>query len=255
MVAEHDVVEQSLRIREDRRALYAIAQDKVIALIRQGFFTAGSCLPPQDKLAEMLGVSRATVREAIRGVAQMGLVLQRQGVGTIVSAGDRRIHRGMEILESLESIAERQGWRCGSRSVSITRPRADRRLAKRLGIPQGDSVTRVFRVKTANGNPIAHMTDYVPEVIMPSKDLKRRFKGSVLDLLYEQNEPPVDHASVVLTAVRGTREVAQRLGLPAGTPLLFTEETVYGPEGKILDIGETYFATTYFRFALARRSV
>src|SRR5512146_1990001 len=53
-------------------------------LILRGEYAVGDKLPPERKLAEELGVNRASLREAIKALEQMGLVKTRQGDGTRV---------------------------------------------------------------------------------------------------------------------------------------------------------------------------
>lgn len=244
-----------LRIKRHHQALYALAQDKLLSLIRKGVLAPGTQLPSQEELASMLGVSRATVREAVRGIAQMGLIEQRHGVGTFVATAGWRINEGMEILESLESMAKRQGWVCGSEAVEIRQITADASLAQRFGVPVGTTINTVSRIKTADGQPVASMTDYVLQDILSIDQLPRQFTGSVLDLLLSSDEPRVDYAIATWTACTGTSEVARALRVSPENPLLFSVETVYAKDGRAIEIGETYFVTNFFRFHVIRRPI
>jgi DNA-binding GntR family transcriptional regulator len=67
--------------------------------------------------------------------------------------------------------------------VKIERVSADAALAQRFGVGEGERINKVSRVKTANGQPVDSMTDYVLEDVLPSEHLPREFAGSVLDIL------------------------------------------------------------------------
>src|SRR2546430_17659508 len=58
--------------------------EQLRGLILKGSYTPGQKLPPERRLAEELGVNRASLREAIKSLEQMGLVKTRQGDGTRV---------------------------------------------------------------------------------------------------------------------------------------------------------------------------
>jgi len=255
MLSTREKLAGTLRIRRQRQALYALAQDKLLNLIHSGVLSPGTQLPSQEELASMLGVSRPTVREAIRGIAQMGLITQRQGVGTFVSSGNWRINEGMEILESLESMADRQGWRCGSTAVDIRQMPANAALAQRFGVSEETPINKVSRIKTADGQPVASMADYVLQDVLPIEELPRQFAGSVLDILLSRKEPEIDYAIATWTACTGTPDIAAGLRVSSDTPLLFTIETVYAKDGRLVEIGETYFVTNFFRFHITRRPV
>src|SRR5574341_2056101 len=70
---------------------------------------AGDRLPSEPELAKKLGVSRATLREAMRTFETQGLIRRRQGSGTFVVGRVPVIDAGLEVLESLETIARRIG--------------------------------------------------------------------------------------------------------------------------------------------------
>lgn len=60
--------------------------EQIRASILRGEFTPGDRLPPERELAEMFGVSRPSVREALNMLASTGLVMSYQGGGTIVKS-------------------------------------------------------------------------------------------------------------------------------------------------------------------------
>ena len=71
--------------------------EQLVALIGEGTLTPGDRLPSERQLMEMLGVSRASVREALQGLAAMGLVQGRAGEGTFVTRRKPPFAPGMDI--------------------------------------------------------------------------------------------------------------------------------------------------------------
>jgi GntR family transcriptional regulator len=82
-------------------------QADLAALIARS--SAGQRLPSEPELAKQLGVSRATLREAMRSFETQGLIRRRQGSGTFVVGKMEVLDSGMEVLESLETMAKRLG--------------------------------------------------------------------------------------------------------------------------------------------------
>ncbi|EJN09612.1 FadR/GntR family transcriptional regulator [Herbaspirillum sp. YR522] len=74
---------------------------RLLTMIRSGLLKPDQQLPPERELAAMLGVGRPAVREAIRGLALLGLLRIRQGEGTFVGSLETR-----ELLEPLEMIID-----------------------------------------------------------------------------------------------------------------------------------------------------
>lgn len=67
-----------------RKSIYEDIVIQIRGMIDRGELTPGDRLPPERKLAEMFGVSRNTVREAIKALAEKGVLESRQGAGTYV---------------------------------------------------------------------------------------------------------------------------------------------------------------------------
>lgn len=76
-----------------------IVFDQIVEGVLSGDLTAGEALPSERELARMLGVSRPTVREALKRVAAAGLVTIRQGDGARVQ--DIARAGGLDLLPRL----------------------------------------------------------------------------------------------------------------------------------------------------------
>src|SRR3989304_9242310 len=151
----------------------------------------GERLPTEPKLAPRLGVSRATLREAMRTFETQGLIQRRQGVGTFVVHPAGVMETGLELLESIESMAERAGL-----SVKLGDYKVEQRAATEEERPLlGDKVVNVTRVIEAQARPVAFLVDVLPANLLSEPDLQRDFSGSVLDLLLRQGSPPIANAN------------------------------------------------------------
>ena len=83
----------------NRRSVPQDVFEQIVADVLSGEMSPGSTLPSERRLAEVLGVSRPAVREALKRVAAAGLVEVRQGDATTVR--DFRRHAGLDLLPTL----------------------------------------------------------------------------------------------------------------------------------------------------------
>ncbi len=118
---------------------------------------SGDRLPTEPKLAQQLGVSRATLREAMRTFETQGLLLRRQGVGTFVVRPTQILESGLEVLESIETLAKRSGLPVALGDITIETRAATSEESEALDLDLGDKVVSVNRVILAEGRPVAFL--------------------------------------------------------------------------------------------------
>ncbi|MCS7283388.1 MAG: GntR family transcriptional regulator [Anaerolineae bacterium] len=239
-------------LRPDRRPLSAQAYDQLVALLREGHWKPGEQLPPEAQLAAQLGISRATLREALRLLEEEGRIVRRQGAGTFV-APEHRLESGLERLESVRSLAARLGMEAVPQDVVAEVVEATPLLADRLRVEPGSPLTRVSRTMLVNGLPVAYLEDFVPLQWLSPDDLKVRFAGSVLDLLRQNPSLRVKEARAEILALPATRALAQRLQVRPGDALLLLEETLFDVAGTPLNFSYNYFVPERFRFYVVRK--
>ncbi|MFC2055580.1 GntR family transcriptional regulator [Chloroflexota bacterium] len=213
----------------------------------------GDRLPSEPVLAKELGVSRATLREAMRTFEIQGMIRRRQGSGTYVTRPIQKLQSGLEVLESIQTVANRLGlqvklgkWR------AIRRPPQDDEILT-LGLELGESVLDVRRVIIAEDRPAAFLIDVLPLDVLTPEDLEEGFTGSVLDILLLRGTQSLHVSRTDINAVTASEEVARALGIQRGDALLCFYADLYTTSGEIIDHSYSYFLPGYFNFHVVRQ--
>jgi GntR family transcriptional regulator len=213
----------------------------------------GSRLPAEPELAQQLGVSRATLREAMRTFEGQGLIRRRQGVGTFVVSHSQIIESGLEVLESIESLSHKIGLDVSMGTYHTHQIEANEEQAEALGVEVGTPLLKVVRVINAEDRPVAFLVDILPTDILSLEELKRDFTGSVLDLLMRRGEPELSNSLTDICSVPATSEIARALEIQRGDVLLLFTARLYSNLGRVVDYSYSYFLPGYFRFHVVRR--
>lgn len=213
----------------------------------------GDKLPSEPELARNFGVARATLREAMRTFETQGLLYRRQGSGTYVSHPSQVIDTGLEVLESIETLADRIGIKVAMGELKVDVRLATEEEQEALGMSSGTPVTNVSRVIRADDNPAAYLIDILPGDVLSPDELKARFTGSVLDLLLKRGTPPLTSSRTEINAVPASTEIARALGIQRGDVMLKFTAYLYDSRGQVVDYSFSYFLPGYFKFHVIRR--
>lgn len=214
--------------------------------------TAGERLPSEPDLAKTLGVSRATLREAMRTFEAQGRIRRRQGSGTFVVGQMPVLEAGLELLESLETMADRRGLEVTVSDLHVDSIPADEQHAVGLSLPVGTKLTRVRRVMREESRPVAYLVDILPDDVLKAEQLPAHFKGSVLDFLLARGDQ-LTVSKAAISAIGAPADVAKALQIQRGDVLLEFISKLYHSGGKVLDYSFSYFIPGYFHFHVVRR--
>jgi len=237
-----------------RQSLSAQARQYLLDLINGGAYAPGEQLPSENELATQLGISRPTLRDALRDLESEGAVVRKHGVGTFVAAGyEHRLESGLERLESVLALATRQGLEIRCQDLQVQEELATPEIAAKLQISPGSPLTRVSRVIVVDRKPSAFMLDVAPASILAPVDVDDSFNGSVLDLLKQKHDLSAAWAVADIVALDADTLLAARLGVPPGQALLLLEEMLYNGEATPLEFSRNYFIPERFRFQIVRR--
>jgi len=225
-------------------------QAELAALISHS--QGGQRLPSEPLLARQLGVSRATLREAMRTFEAQGLIRRRQGAGTFVVGHMAVLESGLEVLESLDTMARRQNLEVTVSDLQVEQVFADQEHAKGLDVPLASRLTRVRRVVRTGNRPVAYLVDTLPEEILRADELPASFHGSVQDFLLDRGEN-LATARANISAIGASPDVARALEIQRGDVLLHFNTKIFDATGRVVTFAFSYFIPGYFNFHVVRR--
>lgn len=209
-------------------------------------------MPSEPDLARRMGVSRATLREVMRTFEIQGLIQRRQGVGTFVIHPSNVTKSGLEILESIETLACHEGLQVTQGEVKIVHRPPRFEECEALDLKSNQKVVHVSRVILTEERPIAFLVDILPDDIVTPEELSVGFSGSILDYLIQRGHPSLANSRCEINAVPASSEIARALNSRRGDVLLYFNSMLYSLEGKLIDFSFSYFLPGYFRFHVVR---
>ncbi|NBB81918.1 MAG: UTRA domain-containing protein [Alphaproteobacteria bacterium] len=219
---------------DDPAPRYARLAGLIADRIASGDLPPGSALPPERRIAELYGLSRVTVRRALEQLAAEGLIEQRRGSGTFVS---QRVRQPLSILTSFSDDVRARGMEPGARTLDAGIAVATSEEAIGLGLRPGERVSRVTRLRSANGIPLALEITAVVADALPDPSA---VAGSLYDLLGERGLRPV-RALQRLSAVALDRHEADLLEVPPGSPGLNIVRVGYAADGRPVEYTRSKF--------------
>lgn len=186
--------------------------------IYHGLYRAGEPIPSEPELSREFGVTRLTVRQALQLLTGQGLLVPRRGSGTFV-AEEPRVVRPVNFLGYLDD----QALQPLSMDVKLVRDEeiiAPDQVRHQLRLRNRSRVLFVERLRILDGVPMNRSVNYLPLSLgrrLPSDLLTTR---SMTELMREYTGVTALSATQVLTAEGAPAEVAKRLQVPTGTPVL-----------------------------------
>lgn len=214
----------------NRPLLPDVIRSELRRAIVEGEFPPGSKLPNEDTLCSRFGVSRITLREAVRGLIEDGYVIRRQGAGTFVTQGPT-LRNSLDTNFSYTEYLESMGVRPSKEVLEARRVPAGEAVAADLNLSAGAEVVEVRRVRSADGKPAIYSVDSLPVDIVDARKDAKAFSSSLYRLLAERGHV-VDHARTVILPVIADDELAKVLHVETGTPLQHLKQIDFDAGGR-----------------------
>ena len=226
-------------------------RDELLEEITSSQLQPGAKLPTEGELAKRFGVSRATVREAVRGLVEAGYVSRRRGSGSYV-ADRRRMPHGLDSTLSYLAMIESAGAHAGMRVLDAALEQVSK-IDGALQLSRGDTVLAVERVRTADEQPVIYSRDRIPARLLRS-DLDLKNLDPSLFALLSSSGHAADHATATLRAVASTSQTAKVLNIRRGKPLLYIEEIDYDVDGKPVMLSQEWHVSEAFDVRINRQA-
>jgi GntR family transcriptional regulator len=150
-------------------------------------------------------------------------------------------------------MAKRGGLHVDMGEVAIAERMTTDDETRGLGLTEPEPALSVTRVILAEGKPVAHLTDVLPQRYLRQADLGPGFHGSVLDTLVARGWPALSHSRTELLSEAASQELAHALRVQRGAPLMKLVARLHATDGQVVDYSISYFVPGSFRFHVVRR--
>jgi GntR family transcriptional regulator len=221
--------------------LYQQLQRKLRLAIENRVLGADDALPPERDLAEELNVSRITVRKAIDGLVEEGLLIRKQGSGTFVT---NRVEKNFAKLTSFSEDMRARGRKPRSvwldRAAGAVTPGESLTLRSSPGTP----VYRFSRIRYADDAPMALEYATVLADCLPSVE---SVETSLYEALERTGNRPV-RALQRLRAVLLTAEQAQLLKAQEKDAGLLVERVGFLKDGRAVEFSQSFYRGDIYDF-------
>ncbi|MGH2317510.1 GntR family transcriptional regulator [Planococcus sp. 4-30] len=242
-----------MTIKSDHRALYLQVIDRMKQDIAAGVYKEKEKLPSEFELSKTLGVSRATLREALRLLEEDNIIVRRHGVGTFVNSKPL-FSSGIEQLTSVSDMIRQAGMEPGAIYLSTSESLSSEEDIKRFHCTADDTVITIERVRTANGEPVVYCIDKVPSDYLPADFLGRK-ESSIFTAIEESGDIHIAYAVTFIDPTGYHEDASPILECEPETALLVLKQLHYDEDDRLVLYSKNYFRADKFSFHVVRKRV
>ena len=223
---------------DSSESLYKQLSRSLNSAIQEGVLKPGDSLMPERDLASNLKMSRITVRKAIDQLVEIGMLIKRQGAGTIVSENvDLVLLKNLSSLNSFTADMKKRGLESYSRIILREEGRASAKEALILNLNEDDYVHRLNRVRYLVNEPLLYEIAVIPASII---SITSAIDNSLYELLESKQMNPVT-AKQNIHAIIADDNLADKLEVNPGTAILFVERRGKDAKGRVVEYTQSYY--------------
>ncbi|MBC7609842.1 MAG: GntR family transcriptional regulator [Polaromonas sp.] len=231
---------------------YMLLAQTLESNISSGRAAVGSLLPTETQLCEQYGMSRITVRAALRQLQDKGLVTRRAGVGTRVQAASIA-SQYVQAGDSIDAVLQfTQGL--SFELLSIHEVSADAELVSIFDVPVGQLFVCATGVRRSpKQSPTVLSRHFIPAIYASVQGMLDGHKGSIAQLIAEQANLDITTISQSIDTCRLSAPDSRTLETSRNTPALRTRRNYYGPGNALMLSTESLFPEGRYRFTSVLR--
>ena len=225
--------------KDSSESLYKQLSRSLNSAIQEGLLKPGDALMPERDLATNLKMSRITVRKAIDQLVEIGMLIKRQGAGTIVSKKnvDLVLHKNLSSLNSFTADMKKRGLESYSRIILSEEGKATAKEALILNLNEGDYVHRLNRVRYLVNEPLLYEIAVIPASII---SITSAIDNSLYELLESKQMNPIT-AKQNIHAIIADDNLADKLEVTPGSAILFVERRGKDANGRVVEYTQSYY--------------
>ncbi|MEK3731877.1 MULTISPECIES: GntR family transcriptional regulator [Paenibacillus] len=233
---------------------YQHIKQEIGKMIDSKLWKVGQKLPSEYELAKYFGVSRETLRTAIKLLEQEGKLLVKHGVGTFVIKPLPMIPSRLEFLQSIGTMIKLAGLTEEENKEMIGEVECSPEWAEALNIEEGCGVVKLERIRYADGDAVAYSINIMPKELVGDAFERIDFSGSLFGFLEDKCKIQIARADTELLVPLKKDKYVQRLQIDKEeeTPVILMKQLHYDEQNKEVLYSLDYLRNDVFNFWIRR---
>ncbi len=232
-----------------RKPRYLELADDLRAQILRGELNAGDGFPTESVLCTRYGVSRFTVREALRTLQTEGLIQRKRGSGTVIQSAAARggaLHQPLSNVAEILQYARDSSFAFG-RDGDCALPKV---IAEQVGLPSEGRWARFRGLRTRAGErgPIAMTDAYVHPELSAAADRIDISADTIFRQLERLARVKIAHITQDIQAVPASADIAAALGVARRSACLRILRCYVDESGRVIEISASHHPGTRFAY-------
>lgn len=236
------------------------AKKKVLKYINEMDLSKENKLPREELLAEMIGVSRITIRQALNALAAEGIIFRRQGKGTFVNVDSLNIKVTFNPCIELTQMIENSGFKPSVKLLKINKIKRDDKIASILQMGKEEQLVVAEKLFLADDQICAFCRDYFSMDLIGGEEafeVFSKYEDSIYKYIYTLSGEKVEWDKVEIDTVLAseipgfTEYISEKEMI--NHPYLYLKTVNYSSNDKPMIYANEYFNTSIIKFNLIRQ--
>jgi GntR family transcriptional regulator len=229
---------------------YQIRQ-ALLDYIKQEGFQPGDQLPPEERLQEILDVSRLSMREALQLLEEERIILTKHGSGRYLITPPSSLDIDISNLQSVTELLSSYNIAAENKLLRFERHPANKEITKLMGLDKGEEVLSIDRIRYAGDVPIIYSIDTLGVRWLPPEWKESDFGGSLFEYVEKRLGIELAYSQANIHA-----SLIQNTELPFGTgedmAWILLTQLIYTQSGEPIIYSRDYHRGDQIQFHVRR---
>ena len=215
-------------------------------LIEQPEYQNGKLLPNEVHIAQRLGISRNTVRQATNKLVYEQLLVRKKGVGTKVAKNN--IATRLNKWSSFTHEMDEKGVSFKNYTIKVSKVLPDKEIRQLFNIADGVKVVKLERLRGMEKGPIVYFISY----FHPRTGLTENedYNKPLYEKLEQEHHITVAVSKEGISAILANKKLADKLNIAVGDPILFRKRVVCDPGDRPIEYNIGYYRADSFTYTI-----